>query len=61
MNKREAHSEAMYLINSNIENCKYDVARGCADLAHGIGIITDRQYEKACERIEKERDSFHIM
>lgn len=61
MTKKEMHDEAKYLIESNIENCKYDIARGCAELAHGIGIITDHEYEKACKKIEKERDSFHII
>lgn len=60
MTKREAHSEAMYLIQSNIENYRFDVARGVAELAHGIAIITDKQYEKACERIDKAENGFHI-
>lgn len=60
MNKREAHNEAMYLIQSNIDNYQFDIARGVAELAHGIGIITDKQYEKACDKIEKARQGFHI-
>lgn len=53
MNKREVRKEALYLIQANIENWNYDVARGVANLAHGIGAITDIEYEKACDRIRK--------
>lgn len=60
MTKREIHTEAMYLIKSNIENYRYDVAQGVAELAHGIGAITDKQYEKACEKIEKAKNNFGL-
>ena len=53
MNKREVRKEALYLIQANIENWNYDVARGVANLAHGIGAITDIEYEKVCDRIRK--------
>lgn len=56
MNKREAHKEAMYLIKNNIDNWNYDVARGVAELAHGIAIITDKEYENVCNKIEKARE-----
>lgn len=60
MNKKEAHAEAMYLIKSNIENYQYEVARGVAELAHGIGIITDKQYDNACRKIEKAKNGFRM-
>lgn len=60
MKKRDAHKEAVYLISNNIDNCKYDIARGCAEMAHGIAIISDAEYERFLNKIEKERDNFHI-
>lgn len=60
MNKKQAHSEAMYLIQSNIDNFRYDVALGVAELAHGIAIITDKQYDNAIKKIEKARENFHL-
>lgn len=60
MNKKEVRKEAMYLIEANIENWDFDVARGVANLAHGIGAITDKQYEDACARIEEARNSYHL-
>ena len=60
MNKAECHKEAMYLIRNYTENYHYDIARGCAEMAHGIGIITDAEYERACTRIEKAKANFHI-
>ncbi len=57
MNKREARKEALYLIDQNIDNWNYDVARGVAELAHGIAIITDDQYDRALAKIEKARNS----
>lgn len=53
MNKAEARKEALYLIKNYTENFQYETARGVAELAHGIGIITDKQYEAAYKRIEK--------
>ena len=60
MKKQECHKEAVYLINHYIENWQYDIARGCAEMAHGIAIITDEEYCKACSRIEKAKANFHI-
>lgn len=53
MNKREAHKEAKYLIMNYTENFQFDIARGCNELAHGIGIITDEEYERFSRRIDK--------
>lgn len=60
MKKSEAHKEAIYLINNYIDNWQYDIARGCAEMAYGIGIISDSEYERLCSKIEKERNNFHI-
>lgn len=61
MNKRDAHKGAMYLIKNYTDNWQYDIARGCAEMARGIGIISDDEYGKACQRIEKAKESFHIF
>lgn len=60
MRKREAHEEAIYLIKNYTENWKYDIARGCAEMAHGIAIITDDEYDKLTTMIEKEELNFRI-
>ena len=60
MKKRDAHNEAIYLINNYIDNWMYDIAKGCAEMAHGIAIISDAEYERFITKIEKERDNFHI-
>lgn len=61
MKRTDAHREAVYLINHYIENWQYEIARGCAEMAHGIAIISDAEYEKACAKIEKEKENFHIL
>lgn len=55
MKKKEAHDEAVYLIKNYTDNWQYDIAQGCAELAHGIGIITDTEYIKYTKRIEEKR------
>lgn len=54
MNKKEMHDEAIYLINNYAENWQYEIAKGCAEMAHGIGIISDSEYDRLCKKIEKE-------
>lgn len=61
MKRKEMHDEAIYLISNYTENYHYDIARGCAEMAHGIGIITDHEYEKWCRKIDDKRNNFHIM
>lgn len=61
LSRKSCHDEALYLIQNYTENCMYDIARGCAEMAHGIAIISDKEYDRACAKIEKARDNFHIF
>lgn len=60
MRKKDAHDEAIYLIQSYIEGWQYDVARGCCELAHGIGIISDKEYDRWLDRIEYAKENFKL-
>lgn len=60
MKKKDAHNEALYLIRANRDNWQFDIARGCCELAHGIGIISDKEYERETDNIDKAEKGFSI-